>query len=138
MPPVNDPAAFRDELAQWLRHSWDTSITVREWWERLADAGLTMPTWSRPYGGISAPTAIQQLIEREFASAGRIGPPLRGVGLRLVGPALRQHATPDQCRSNDGTPSTATDRVEKAARETEQAGSLAICAFRLAFPECAP
>ncbi len=95
--PVNDLAAFRAELAQWLHSSWDTSITVREWWGRLADAGLTMPTWPRTHGGISAPTAIQQLIEREFASAGRIGPPLRGVGLRLVGPALRQHATPDQC-----------------------------------------
>ena len=95
--PVNDLAGFRAELAQWLHGSWDTSITVREWWGRLADAGLTMPTWPRTHGGISAPTAIQQLIEREFASAGRIGPPLRGVGLRLVGPALRQHATPEQC-----------------------------------------
>jgi alkylation response protein AidB-like acyl-CoA dehydrogenase len=95
--PVNDLAAFRAELAAWVQASWDTSITVREWWARLAAAGLTMPTWPRSYGGISAPTAIQQLVEREFASAGRIGPPLGGVGLRLVGPALRQHATPEQC-----------------------------------------
>lgn len=95
--PVNDLAAFRAELAQWLDRSWDTSITVREWWARLAAAGLTMPTWPRSYGGISAPTVIQQLIEKEFASAGRIGPPLGGVGLRLIGPALRQHATPEQC-----------------------------------------
>jgi alkylation response protein AidB-like acyl-CoA dehydrogenase len=94
--PVTDLAAFRAELAQWLHDSWDTSITVREWWSRLASAGLTMPTWPRTAGGISAPTAIQQLIEREFASAALVGPPLRGGSLRLIGPALRQHATPQQ------------------------------------------
>jgi alkylation response protein AidB-like acyl-CoA dehydrogenase len=95
--PVNDLAAFQAELYEWLSDSLDTSITVREWWARLARAGLTMPTWPRSYGGISAPTSVQQLIEREFASLGLIGPPVGGVGLRQVGPALRQHATLDQC-----------------------------------------
>jgi 3-oxochol-4-en-24-oyl-CoA dehydrogenase len=95
--PMNDLVAFRAELVEWLSDSWDTSITVRAWWERLADAGLTMPTWPRSLGGIGAPTSIQQLIERLFASSKVIGPPVGGVGLRQVGPALRQHATPDQC-----------------------------------------
>jgi alkylation response protein AidB-like acyl-CoA dehydrogenase len=94
--PVNDISAFRADLAAWMRDAWDPSITVREWWTRLADAGLTMPTWPRTAGGIAAPTAIQQLIEREFAAAGFIGPPLRGVGLRLIGPALRQHSSLEQ------------------------------------------
>lgn len=94
--PVNDLDAFNDELLEWLSESWDTSITVREWWGRLAEAGLTMPTWPRTHGGISAPTAVQSLIEREFASLGLIGPPVGGVGLRQIGPALRQHASPDQ------------------------------------------
>ena len=94
--PVTDLAAFRAELAQWLHDSWDTSMTVREWWARMAAAGLTMPTWPRTAGGISAPTVVQQLIEREFASAGLVGPPLRGGSLRLIGPALRQHTTPQQ------------------------------------------
>jgi alkylation response protein AidB-like acyl-CoA dehydrogenase len=94
--PVADLAAFGDELAQWVNRSWDTSITVGEWWSRLADAGLCMPTWPRTAGGISAPTAIQQLIEREFATRGLIGPPLGGAGLRLVGPALRQHGSVEQ------------------------------------------
>lgn len=94
--PVNDLEAFRAELSEWLRVSWDTAITVRDWWARLAEAGLTMPTWPRTHGGISAPTAVQTLIEREFATRGLIGPPLGGVGLRQIGPALRQHASPDQ------------------------------------------
>jgi alkylation response protein AidB-like acyl-CoA dehydrogenase len=94
--PVTDLAAFRAELARWLHDSWDPSITVREWWARMAAAGLTMPTWPRTAGGISAPTAVQQLIEREFAAAGLVGPPLRGGSLRLIGPALRQHTTPRQ------------------------------------------
>jgi alkylation response protein AidB-like acyl-CoA dehydrogenase len=95
--PVNDLVGFRAELLQWLRESWDPTITVREWWARLAEAGLTMPTWPRSYGGISAPTAVQELIESVFASTGMVGPPLTGIGLRQVGPAMRQHATLDQC-----------------------------------------
>jgi alkylation response protein AidB-like acyl-CoA dehydrogenase len=94
--PVDDMGEFRARLARWIDESWDPSITVREWWRRLADAGLTMPTWPRTAGGISAPTAIQQLIERELATRGLIGPPLAGAGLREVGPALRQHGTGDQ------------------------------------------
>jgi alkylation response protein AidB-like acyl-CoA dehydrogenase len=93
---VNDVGAFEAELLEWLTESWDTSITVREWWSRLAEAGLTMPTWPRTHGGVSAPTAVQSLIERQFASLGLVGPPVGGVGLRQVGPALRQHASPDQ------------------------------------------
>ncbi|MCU1360236.1 MAG: putative acyl-CoA dehydrogenase, partial [Ilumatobacteraceae bacterium] len=94
--PVNDLDVFQEDLLGWLSENWDTSITVREWWSRLAEAGLTMPTWPRTHGGISAPTAVQSLIEREFASLGLIGPPVGGVGLRQIGPALRQHANPDQ------------------------------------------
>ncbi|MGD9996691.1 MAG: acyl-CoA dehydrogenase family protein [Ilumatobacteraceae bacterium] len=94
--PVDDLSAFRERLTQWIDESWDTSIRVREWWRRLADAGLTMPTWPRTAGGISAPTAIQRLIERELAGRGLIGPPVGGAGLREVGPALRQHGTGDQ------------------------------------------
>jgi alkylation response protein AidB-like acyl-CoA dehydrogenase len=94
--PVNDVRAFRAELARWIDESWDTTITVREWWARLADAGLTMPTWPRAVGGISAATAIQQIIEDELAIRGMIGPPLGGAGLREVGAALRQHGSVDQ------------------------------------------
>lgn len=94
---VNDLSTFKRELDDWLHESWDTSITVREWWRRVADAGLAMPTWPKSFHGIGAPTAIQQLVERQFAAAGVIGPPIGGVGLRLVGTALRQHGTPDQC-----------------------------------------
>jgi alkylation response protein AidB-like acyl-CoA dehydrogenase len=94
--PVDDIGAFRSRLDEWIDASWDTTITVREWWRRLADAGLTMPTWPRTAGGISAPTAIQQVVERELAVRGLVGPPLAGAGLREVGPALRQHGTGDQ------------------------------------------
>ena len=94
---VNDLTTFKSELVSWLDESWDTSITVRDWWRRVADAGLAMPTWPKSFHGIGAPTAIQQLVERHFAAAGVIGPPIAGVGLRLVGTALRQHGTPDQC-----------------------------------------
>ena len=72
------------------------SITVREWWHRLADAGFTVPTWATTLGGIGATTAFQGIIEAELARIVTIGPPLSGVGVHLVGPTLRQHGSAAQ------------------------------------------
>ena len=37
------------------RRNWDTSITVREWWRRLADAGYAYPSWPAGLGGGGLP-----------------------------------------------------------------------------------
>ncbi|MCB1001627.1 MAG: acyl-CoA dehydrogenase family protein [Acidimicrobiales bacterium] len=88
--PVMDATAFRAVVRKWITANWSTGITVREWWRRLADAGLTVPTWSSALGGISATTSIQQVIEDELGRIVTVAPPLGGVGVHLVGPVLRQ------------------------------------------------
>jgi alkylation response protein AidB-like acyl-CoA dehydrogenase len=94
--PLGDPEQMGEAMRHWLSLQWDRSITVGTWWERLAVAGLTVPTWQRAHGGLGATTPIQQIIERELAGAGTVAPPVEGVGVRVVGPALRQFATTEQ------------------------------------------
>jgi len=87
---------MREALRYWLTHNWDTSITVGEWWDRLASAGLAVPTWNRSHGGLATTAQVQQVIEQELSAAGTIAPPLAGDGVRLMGPVLRQFATAEQ------------------------------------------
>ncbi len=94
--PLGDLEQMGDAMRHWLSQHWDTSITVGEWWERLATAGLTVPTWQRAHGGLAATTPVQSVIERELGAAHTVAPPVDGTGIRVVGPALRQFATADQ------------------------------------------
>ncbi len=87
---------MREALRYWIANNWDTSITVGTWWDRLASAGLAVPTWNRSHGGLAATAQVQQVVEEELAAAGTIAPPLAGAGVRLVGPILRQFASAEQ------------------------------------------
>lgn len=93
--PLGEPEQFRAALRAWLGTAWSHDITVRQWWGRLASEGLTVPTWATMFGGLGATTNLQQVVEDELADLGAIGPPLGGAGVRMVGPALRQHASID-------------------------------------------
>jgi alkylation response protein AidB-like acyl-CoA dehydrogenase len=94
--PLADPELFRTALQNWLSTNWSPFITLRDWWQRLADAGLTVPTWPRIFGGLSSVAGLQQIIEEELSIRGAIAAPLWGDGLRVAGPALREHATQAQ------------------------------------------
>jgi alkylation response protein AidB-like acyl-CoA dehydrogenase len=94
--PLGDMDQMREALRYWIGKNWDPSITVAEWWERLASSGLAVPTWNRSHGGLATTAQVQQVIEQELAAAGTIAPPVAGAGVRLVGPILRQFANNDQ------------------------------------------
>ncbi len=94
--PIADPEKFRTELQRWIGENWDLQITVAEWWARLARTGLTVPTWPRAQGGLAATTAIQRIIEDELSTLGAIAPPVMGLGIRMVGAAIRQFGTAEQ------------------------------------------
>jgi alkylation response protein AidB-like acyl-CoA dehydrogenase len=83
-------AALRIEVRDWIANNWALDITVREWWRRLAEAGLTSPTWPAPYGR-SASMADARAITEELAAAKTIAPPMGHVGMRLAGPTLLRH-----------------------------------------------
>ena len=47
----DDDAGLQQEVDAWLQRNWDPDLTVREWWERVGDAGWTAPHFSLEWGG---------------------------------------------------------------------------------------
>ena len=64
------------------------------WYPVFAAAGLVVPTWPRPYGGLGLTPAAARAIEAELApfNLGRLNP----LGLNLAAPALFAHGTEEQ------------------------------------------
>lgn len=86
---------IRNEVREWVAANWALDITVREWWGRLAAAGLSQPQWPAPYGRGLAPGAARVVIE-ELAAASVIAPPQGAVGVALAGPTILAHGTHEQ------------------------------------------
>ncbi len=85
------------EVTAFLDREWDPDISVGEWWERLAGAGWSAPTWPTEWHGqgLSREEAVR--VQRAIAGAGALGPP-GGLGLLLAGPTIVTHGTDEQKR----------------------------------------
>jgi alkylation response protein AidB-like acyl-CoA dehydrogenase len=91
------------EMAQWNlpNNRFDhraqalASPEHREWERRLADAHLICPNWPVEYGGRGF-TPVQMLVFAEECVRAGIPRVERGMGERLVGPAILAHGTPEQ------------------------------------------
>ncbi|HXN63136.1 MAG TPA: acyl-CoA dehydrogenase family protein [Acidimicrobiales bacterium] len=85
-----------EQVQAWLEANWDTSLTVREWWRRLADAGYTSPAWPAGLGGSGASRRDAMTITAVLARNGVIGPPAGHLASNLAAPTLLEHATEAQ------------------------------------------
>jgi alkylation response protein AidB-like acyl-CoA dehydrogenase len=81
------------EVQAWVDVNWDTSITVREWWRRLAGAGYAYPTWPAGLGGSGASPREAAVISGVLGRNGVIAPPVGAVAATLAAPTLLEHAT---------------------------------------------
>ena len=79
----------------WIAESWDTDITVKQWWGRLADSGYGFPHWPTEWFGKSMSSLETAVVRREMASAHVLGPPI-GVGTNMAAPVLFAHGSEDQ------------------------------------------
>jgi alkylation response protein AidB-like acyl-CoA dehydrogenase len=80
----------------WVEANWDTSITVREWWLRLADAGYAYPTWPLGLGGSDASRRDAMTVTGVLAQNKVIGSPVGAMASTLAAPTLLEHATEAQ------------------------------------------
>ncbi len=80
----------------WVEANWDTSLTVREWWLRLADAGYAYPTWPLGLGGSGASRRDASTVAGVLARNRVIGPPVGALAATLAAPTLMEHATETQ------------------------------------------
>jgi alkylation response protein AidB-like acyl-CoA dehydrogenase len=84
------------DVQAWVDANWDTSITVREWWRRLAGAGYAYPTWPAGLGGSGASRRDAFTIGGVLAQNHVIGPPVGAMAATLAAPTLLDHATETQ------------------------------------------
>ena len=108
--------AFREEVRGWLDENCPASMRTpmeadeypgggrkaeyvnpetKTWLERCAERGFTVPTWPKEYGGAGLNKDEHQVLRNEM---GRINarPPLLGMGLSMIGPALLEYGTDAQ------------------------------------------
>jgi alkylation response protein AidB-like acyl-CoA dehydrogenase len=92
----HDGGQLADEVQIWLNDHWDESITVREWWRRLASAGYAYPTWPVGAGGLDTSRHRARVIEEVLGRNRVVGPPVGGVAATLAAPTLLECGTSAQ------------------------------------------
>lgn len=80
---------------EWVAGAWDPKLTVREWWDRLAESGWGCPDWPNEWFGKGLGDAESVAVRQELALAGVIGPP-GGVGPQMAANVLFTHGTDEQ------------------------------------------
>jgi alkylation response protein AidB-like acyl-CoA dehydrogenase len=89
MSTITDDVAF--DVEAWLDESWDPTVSVGEWWQRLADARLAHPMlpepWGRDWNRTQTAALASAMVERKA-----LGPP-SGLGMMLAAPTIIAHAS---------------------------------------------
>ena len=85
----------RAEVDQWVTDNWDPTITVAEWWKRLAAAGYSSPMLPESCGGRGYTRDVAVAVGNVLGERGIVGAPT-GLGLMLAAPTIAAHGTPDQ------------------------------------------
>jgi alkylation response protein AidB-like acyl-CoA dehydrogenase len=107
---------FRQEVREWLEENCPDSIRTpmpadetpgggrrasyknpdtKTWLDLCADKGYTVPTWPKEYGGAGLSAEEAMVLSREMSRI-NARPPLVGMGLSMIGPALLEFGTEEQ------------------------------------------
>ena len=90
----SEPSTLVD-LEAWLRQAWDPTLTLREWWARLAASGWSQPHWPSKWFGKAMSRADANDAIRVIRDFGAVSGPT-GFGTGMAGPTLLVHGTDDQ------------------------------------------
>jgi acyl-CoA dehydrogenase len=71
------------------------SDDARVWFERMRDKGWTAPEWPSEYGGGGLDLQHAKVLKQEMKALGA-RPPIYGLGLWMLGPALLEHGNEEQ------------------------------------------
>lgn len=85
------------EIKSWLAEHWDPELTVRAWWELLAESGWGFPTWPREWFGRDLEPDLLPTVRAAFHEAHAMGPPA-GMAQSMGGPVLLHYGTEKQKR----------------------------------------
>ena len=93
------PMASEDDVCWGGRHWKFASTAQREWLERMAERGWTVPAWPRDYGGGGLSADEAKVLAQEMRALG-CRPPLNSFGIWMLGPALLKFGTEAQKREH--------------------------------------
>jgi acyl-CoA dehydrogenase len=116
---MSDLDAFRTEIRSWIETNCPAEMRTpqrgdedicwggrnfvfqsdaqKAWLDRCAEAGLTVPDWSKDYGGAGLSAAETKVFRQEMARA-KARSPLNSFGIWMLGPALLKFGTEEQKR----------------------------------------
>jgi len=107
---------FRTELRDWLEQNCPDSMRTptppeeypgggrraefpnpdtRLWMERMAERGFTVPAWPKEYGGAGLNRDENRVLTEELRRI-NARPPLLGMGISMIGPALLEFGNDEQ------------------------------------------
>jgi acyl-CoA dehydrogenase len=86
-PEMRQPMTSEDDVCWGGRHWRFASPAQRDWLQRMADRGWTVPTWPREYGGGGLDAEQAKVLAQEMRALG-CRPPLNSFGIWMLGPAL--------------------------------------------------
>jgi acyl-CoA dehydrogenase len=96
-PEMRQPPKTEADVCWGGKHFQFQSEAQRQWLNRMAKRGWTVPTWPREYGGGGLNHA-QAAVLREEMAALKCRAPLQSFGIWMLGPALLKHGSEEQKR----------------------------------------
>jgi Acyl-CoA dehydrogenase, middle domain/Acyl-CoA dehydrogenase, N-terminal domain len=83
-------AEIVDEVRRFIKSTWNPTLTLRQWWQALAEARLSFPSWPEGHGGRGLSAAEARAARSAIDAEGVIGAP-GGIGANLAAPTLLKH-----------------------------------------------
>ena len=94
-PEMRTPALSEDDTCWGGRRVTFKSEAQRQWMERMATKGWTVPEWPREYGGGGLSRDEAKVLRQEMAALG-CRSPLDSFGIWMLGPALLKYGNEAQ------------------------------------------
>ncbi len=94
-PEMREPLRSEKDVCWGGRNYVPSSPAQKEWLDRMAARGWTVPDWPKAYGGGGLSPAETKILREEMAAIGARNP-LNSFGISMLGPALLKYGTEEQ------------------------------------------
>jgi alkylation response protein AidB-like acyl-CoA dehydrogenase len=94
-PEMREPVRSDADICWGGRKFAPSSPAQKDWLDRMAARGWTVPDWPRDYGGGGLSPAETKVLREEMAAI-RARNPLNSFGISMLGPALLKYGTEEQ------------------------------------------
>ncbi len=94
-PEMREPLRSDKDVCWGGRNYVPSSPAQKDWLDRMAARGWTVPDWPEAYGGGGLSPAETKVLREEMAAIGARNP-LNSFGISMLGPALLKYGTEEQ------------------------------------------